>query len=861
MEDSPKIILSYASNEFEIPLPNDYNELLNIFVNKFKLDENLQKKLKLTYNDGEDDVWLDQEEGYNIFKDQIKENSINNEIKGVISRESRVSIDNKDFLQQLDNVQKTLSTIQDPNISLDKKISLEKSNGFGDSINVDLDKDDTVKTINPVQNFLYSYNDNDNDNEKKKEDKNSEIKILKEEKEKQEKKLVEYEQKYNEQEEHYKTKLEMQEKNYRDKIDKLESDLKQLTEEKEEKKLKLEEYEKKSKEQEKKYRDDLEQHKLNYKNQIDKINSEIKKLKEEKNQKEIELDEYTKKVLEQEKNYQTKLKLEENKYNLKVDEFNNEIKKVNDEKEKISLKLEDYEKRIEEFKKNNDNKNIKILEEKIKKLENDEKEYIKAKNEILKKNRELIKNLQTKENIIKEYELKIKDNEEKSFNSILEYKEKNNKMEKEIHDYKKKLENLSKKEEDIKQIENKANQLLNENRKDKAIIAELQKQIEKNNTDDNNHNQNNNISYIDNNTFDEKSKLIQKCLEEQSKEYKSELDKIRNEFKDKLNNQCKDEIKDKYNYLIYNKIYNEVNNQSEILLKNYLEQLEKFENKRRNDFTQIINGNKIFLDVNETIHDGIKCNNCSQKPIIGERYQCSKCKNYNLCKKCEEENSTNLKHKHNFIKIRYIINDENNNIIEKENHNKDSDDKNNEIIKIEKDDNKKVIKYSFKIEDKKDVYLLYSGTKFYEIELTIINDSNFEYPEGAKIKYNEQSNIKPIEPEIIINKLKPNEAQKITIKYQNLKYYEPNDNPYNSIYNLEINGETFGNEIVILMKFLDNNNFKLVEQFRKVVKDSNIGILEKYKNEDIINFLKKNKCNFDWTLDKILREANRKTKK
>ena len=177
MEDSPKIILSYASNEFEIPLPNDYNELLNIFVNKFQLDENLQKILKLTYNDGEDDIWLEQEEGYNIFKDQIKENVISNEVKGVISRESRISIDNKDFLQQLDNIQKTISTIQGQSISLDKKISFEKSSGFGDSINVDLDKDDTVKTINPVQIFLYSDNDNDNDKENKKEDKNSEIKI------------------------------------------------------------------------------------------------------------------------------------------------------------------------------------------------------------------------------------------------------------------------------------------------------------------------------------------------------------------------------------------------------------------------------------------------------------------------------------------------------------------------------------------------------------------------------------------------------------------------------------------------------------------------------------------------------------
>ena len=818
MEDSPKIILNYESNEFEIPLPKDYKELLNIFVDKFKIDENCKKSLLLTYFDGEDDVWLEQDEGYEQFKEQVKEN---NKIRGIVSRESRVSIDNKDFLLQFEKIQKTFAIPQEQEENvLDKKISIEKSHEDY-YINVDLDKDDIVKTINPVEKYLYS----DADNEKNKEE-NGEIKNLKEEKEKQDKKLTEYEQKLNDLKENYKTKLEM-EKNYIDKISKLEIDLKRLTEDKNEKELKLE-YESKAREQEKEYINELEQQKLKYESQMDKINSEIKSLKVEKDEKEAKLNEYIKKFEKQEKDYQTKLKSEENKYNLKVDEYNKKIEEINHEKGIISLKLEDYEKRIEEYNKNDDKKNKDLYEEKIKNLEQKEKDLNSYKNELLKKNRELSKILQEKENIIKENEQKLKNNEEKSSIIISEYEEKNNKFEKEIQNYKTKLETLKEKEKDIKYLIEGKKQLLKENKKDKDEIYK----------------------------FKERTKLIQKCFDDQSKEYKSELNKIKNEFKSQLNKKCEEEIKNKYNNIMYNNLYKEINNHSEIILKNYLEKLEKFENKRRNDFTKIINGNKVFLDINETIHDGIKCNNCSQKPIIGERYQCSKCENYNLCQKCEEENSITLKHKHYFIKIRNIFNDDeekNNKKYEKKDFNnfekKDNNITENKNIEIEKN-----IKYSFKIQDKKDIYELYRGTKFYDIKLKIINDSKFEYPDGAIIKFSDKSDIKPNLPEIKINKLIPNESQIIVIKFIDLKIFEAKENPYNSIFHFEINGEKIGDEIIILMKFLDEKNPKLAENFRDTVKRINSKILENKSNEEIIKQLKKNNCNFDYTLNKFLNE-------
>lgn len=50
------------------------------------------------------------------------------------------------------------------------------------------------------------------------------------------------------------------------------------------------------------------------------------------------------------------------------------------------------------------------------------------------------------------------------------------------------------------------------------------------------------------------------------------------------------------------------------------------------------------------VHSGVKCSNCNQIPIVGVRYKCYTCSNYNLCEKCEDEISE--EHNHPFLKIR-----------------------------------------------------------------------------------------------------------------------------------------------------------------------------------------------------------------
>ena len=49
-------------------------------------------------------------------------------------------------------------------------------------------------------------------------------------------------------------------------------------------------------------------------------------------------------------------------------------------------------------------------------------------------------------------------------------------------------------------------------------------------------------------------------------------------------------------------------------------------------------------------HKGFTCRSCKQSPIFGIRYKCSVCMHFDLCEKCEEKSSHS--HSHPFIKIR-----------------------------------------------------------------------------------------------------------------------------------------------------------------------------------------------------------------
>lgn len=50
----------------------------------------------------------------------------------------------------------------------------------------------------------------------------------------------------------------------------------------------------------------------------------------------------------------------------------------------------------------------------------------------------------------------------------------------------------------------------------------------------------------------------------------------------------------------------------------------------------------------QVVHQNVACDGCDVNPIIGVRYKCAVCKNFDFCSGCEER----LPHSHPFLKIK-----------------------------------------------------------------------------------------------------------------------------------------------------------------------------------------------------------------
>ena len=75
----------------------------------------------------------------------------------------------------------------------------------------------------------------------------------------------------------------------------------------------------------------------------------------------------------------------------------------------------------------------------------------------------------------------------------------------------------------------------------------------------------------------------------------------------------------------------------------------EFKKIEKLSFTNIFEYKNNDYNKRENVHMGVKCNRCGSNPIIGWRFKCSICENYNLCEKCEE--NSGYEHGHPLIKI------------------------------------------------------------------------------------------------------------------------------------------------------------------------------------------------------------------
>ena len=149
-------------------------------------------------------------------------------------------------------------------------------------------------------------------------------------------------------------------------------------------------------------------------------------------------------------------------------------------------------------------------------------------------------------------------------------------------------------------------------------------------------------------------------LELQNKE--EEIINIKNSYENNINKireECYEELEQKFSKIYEQKlkeIYDTELNNSKIMRDKILSQNQiqfEEEEKKRNQVidANIFNNAHNNFNINpiskcKTVHNGITCNYCKQCPIVGYRYKCVKCSNYNLCQKCEKV----VEHEHNFIR-------------------------------------------------------------------------------------------------------------------------------------------------------------------------------------------------------------------
>ena len=492
-----------------------------------------------------------------------------------------------------------------------------------------------------------------------------------------------------------------------------------------------------------------------------------------------------------------KLTLKLNKKNKKKLEAQQKKQKEEAEKNKeVASKLakekKEKEEAVQKLKKIEEEK--KIIEEKSKKeKEQHEKEKkLKAEQEAKEKAAHEKKLLEEKKALEKQLEKERKEAEER-----------HKKVQEQI---KKKAEEDLKKQE--KEIQEKIKQGI-----DKGIEDYKKKNVVINNM----------------NIEDEELKANIEELNKQSETYKNQIEDMKKK--------CYEELNEKYSQIIQKKIeeihktiYKDVQEQNQKILDGYVKKFEDLEKQREEDYSNSmskimmsnVQKDEYNISLVKTTHRGIVCKKCGMNPIVGYRYKCSICKDYNLCEKCEEQNFENQEHLHDFIKMRNeekaeppkpYIKPLPNPIPVSTEYKYELVDKNPEIF------NKKII------EDSKE------NVKF---EFSIINKSKIAFPQGGKTKLiidKTKTKINmgdiAIEPEV---GLKPENIAKISLLVER-KDLKKGDNKI--IFFLNIEGKNIGNPITLNVGVKN----KAVEDFRQTFnlneKDYDDGkllsLLQKYK--------------------------------
>lgn len=456
---------------------------------------------------------------------------------------------------------------------------------------------------------------------------------------------------------------------------------------------------------------------------------------------------------------------------------------------------------------NKESETISITENELNMIKKIEK--LKRKNEQLEKEKGLIKEINQiylqKINVLEE-EQKIKKEKEQSILEELENKTK------EKNEIKEQLEEAKKLNESMSMVnannnlgifdnDNNANDILISNLKEEKEMLKNQLEMERNKvgciekvySEDNERLKNEMVKLRKENDKEKKEILekndflikseIEKGINEYINQSKinlekkdNEISKIKNDYENKINTireECYKEIEQKFSKIYEEKIkqiYESAMNNSKTIYDNLISENKKQfeeEEKKRN---QILNSNILMksnmsnnisrLSKCETIHKNIACNECKVFPIVGYRYRCLECPDYNLCEKCEKT----VEHEHNFIKY---VSEENNSLIIKNN------------------------KYSYECLTKKLVVSVYEGAEKATLRIVIKNNGFIPWTENAKFINGKDSQI--IATHITLKPLEPGEQDTIEINFDGLKTLPARN--YISNFLFSVDEQIYGNPL------------------------------------------------------------------
>ena len=137
---------------------------------------------------------------------------------------------------------------------------------------------------------------------------------------------------------------------------------------------------------------------------------------------------------------------------------------------------------------------------------------------------------------------------------------------------------------------------------------------------------------------------------------------------------------------------------------------------------------------------------------------------------------------------------------------------NKEIIYEEPKINNFNKKYSYLCLNRNNLYsFITKGTEKTTIEITLINDGKIDWPPNTKLIFDDNSQIKA--DDIILNPQKCNEEQTYKINFNNLS--KLNIGKYECFLWLNIDGENFGDKIILVIKVNENDKSNEVDIFRE----------------------------------------------